>query len=285
MSRTRSRRATRKPAHSGEIHAVELAGMRLHRFLATAGVDSRRKCEQLIRQGRVSVDGMLVTDLATVVDPEQQKIQLDGEIVRAQPKKYFLLNKPKGFLCTNRDPQGRPRAVDLVPSRGLRLFTVGRLDENSQGLLLVTNDGELANRFAHPRYRIPRVYRVQVAGIPKQADLVNLRRGFRFDEGWFRFRSVRRMKSRGRSSFLEVELLEGRNREIRRLFARVGHKVMQLERVAFGPLKLGHLATGKSRLLRPSEVRSLHELLTETTDPLRSPSLRRLRRRNAASRA
>ena len=249
--------------------------MRLHRFLASAGVDSRRNCEEYIQQGRVTVDNEPVTELGTVIDPETQKVRLDGELIRAERKQYYVLNKPKGYICTNRDPQGRPRAVDLISARSTRLFTVGRLDENSEGLILVTNDGELANRLAHPRYRIRRVYRVQVAGIPKQETLRELQRGLRFKEGMFRFRSIRRLrKSQGKSSFLEVELTEGRNREIRRLFARAGHKVMQLERVSFGPIRLGSLGSGKNRPLLQIEVQKLQELLNGEDARPRRPNPR-----------
>src|SRR5690606_35763193 len=159
-------------------------------------------------------------------------------------KRYFLLNKPPGYLCTNYDPGRRPKAVDLVPSQGARLFTVGRLDESSQGLILITNDGELAQRLAHPRYQVPRAYRVEVAGVPTPETLAQLRKGIHFTEGRFRVNRTKRLKTHGQSAFVEVELTQGQNREIRRLFARVGHKVMWLQRIAFGPLKLGDLPVG-----------------------------------------
>ena len=144
--RSRSRKKTEPspPRADGRI--------RLQRFLASTGLDSRRNCEEYILTGRVSVDGKEVIDVGTVIDPFKQKIRVDGELIRTEPRRYFLLNKPKGYLCTNKDPRGRRRAVDLVSAQNLRLFTVGRLDENSEGLLLVTNDGEMANRLTHPRY-------------------------------------------------------------------------------------------------------------------------------------
>jgi len=182
------------------------------------------------------------------------------EPIRPQRKVYYMLNKPPGVLCTHRDPAGRCRVIDLFPPDGPRLFPVGRLDENSQGLLIVTNDGELANRLAHPRYRIPRKYRVQVAGIPTQETLNQLRRGLYFAEGKFRVQSVRRIRTRGKSAVLEIVLAGGRNREIRRLLARVGHKVMRLERVAYGPLKLGRLPVGRYRPLKKREVEALRDL-------------------------
>lgn len=237
--------------------------MRLQKFLATAGVDSRRNCEAYIRDGRVTVDGDVVQDPGFQVDSDAQDIRLDGERLRLPSFKYFLLNKPKGVLCTNRDPRGRTRAVDLVPARGQRLFTVGRLDENTEGLLLITNDGDLAEHLAHPRYEVLRRYRVQVAGLPTPETLSELKKGMHFSEGFFRFRGIKVLKRRGRSTFLELELREGKNREIRRLMARVGHKVISLERVEFGPLKLGHLSPGQCRELRPAEVRSLLDFAAE----------------------
>ena len=231
--------------------------VRLQKLLASSGLGSRRHCEQYIEEGRVTVDGETVSTLGVRVDPRRQEVRVDGEIVRAKPKRYYVLNKPQGFLCTNRDPEGRPRAVDLVPDHGEKLFTVGRLDENSQGLLLVTNDGELAERLAHPRYQVPRKYRIQVAGKPTREILAQLCRGVYFPEGRFKAQSVRRVGTKGDSTFLELVLTEGKNREVRRMLARLGHKVIHLERVGFGPLQLGRLGLGKHRPLTNSELKSL----------------------------
>jgi 23S rRNA pseudouridine2605 synthase len=239
------------------------SGIRLQKFMATAGVDSRRNCEDYIRTGRVTVNGDVVIDPAINVDPETQDIRLDGERLRMPKFKYYLLNKPKGVLCTNSDPEGRPRAIDLIPSQGRRLFTVGRLDESTEGLLLITNDGDLAERLAHPRFEVVRRYRCQVAGIPKDDTLQQMREGMYFSDGFFRFRGVRVLKRKGRSVMLELELREGKNREIRRLLAKVGHKVISLERIAFGPLRLGYLRPGKHRELHPGEVLELRRALAE----------------------
>ncbi|HQX51920.1 MAG TPA: pseudouridine synthase [Planctomycetaceae bacterium] len=235
--------------------------MRLQKFLAMAGVDSRRNCEEYIRTGRVTVDGEVVTDPARGVDHTKQDIRLDAEKLRPPKFRYYLVNKPRGFLCTNSDPQGRPRAIDLVPAGDQRLFTVGRLDENTEGMLLVTNDGDLAQRLAHPRFEVIRRYRCLVAGFPQPDILHQLREGMYFADGYFKFRSVRVFKRRGQSTILELELQEGKNREIRRLMARVGHKVLALERVAFGPLKLGSLPPGRSRELSSFEVRQLRQFM------------------------
>ena len=239
----------------------EAGPIRLQKVLARAGLGSRRACEELILAGRVRVDGRAVSQLGTRVIPGIQKIVVDGETIRTERSAHFLLNKPAGYLCTNNDPRGRPRVIDLFPANGPRLFTVGRLDENSRGLLIVTNDGELAHRLVHPRYQVSRIYRVQVAGIPNRASLPALRDGLHVSDGFFQVQSARKLKTRGKSAFLELELRQGRNREIRRLMARVGHKVMSLERIAFGPLRLGRLKVGEHRRLRADELNSLHELI------------------------
>lgn len=238
--------------------------MRLQRFLAAAGLGSRRQCEQYILDGRITIDGETVSELGTRVDPSQQQVAFDGEPLRLERKRYYALNKPVGYLTTHRDPAGRRNVTELFP-RGARLFAVGRLDETSEGLLLVTNDGELGNKLAHPRYRIDRMYLVQVAGHPSRETLQQLQRGMHFTEGKFRVQSVRPVKKQGKSTFLEIRLREGRNREIRRLLARVGHKVMKLQRVGFGPIKLGKLKPGEHRQLRPAEVNALKELVAKTS--------------------
>lgn len=263
--------------------SAPFSSMRLQKFLATAGVDSRRNCEEYIRQGRVTVDGEVITDPASAVVPDTQDIRLDGERLRMPRKRYFLLNKPKGVLCTNHDPQGRPRAIDLVPSNGNKLFTVGRLDESTEGLLLITNDGELAERMAHPRFEVVRRYRAHVAGIPQDATLQQLRDGMYFSDGFFRFRGVRILKRKGRSALLELEMREGKNREIRRLLAKVGHKVIALERIAFGPLRIGHMARGRFRELRTDEIadlkRALNEAAREHMTGARKPAQKPAKRR------
>ncbi len=233
--------------------------VRLQRFLAACGLGSRRHCEEFILAGRVSVDGKTVTELGTKVDPQSQKIALDGETLRMERKKYYALNKPPGVLSTNRDPEGRPRVIDLFPPGGPRLFTVGRLDEDSEGLLLVTNDGDLAQKLAHPKFRIARRYELQVAGVPKPGTLAELRKGLYFTEGRFRVQQAKILKVRGQSAIVEAILTEGHNRELRRLFARVGHKVMKLKRVAFGPVQLGRLPRGEHRDLTRDELAELIE--------------------------
>jgi len=238
--------------------------MRLQRYLSLAGVDARRRCEDYIRDGRVTIDGQIITNPAHSVTPEKHIVSLDGERVTLPPLRYYLLNKPTGYLCTHNDPAGRARAIDLVPqAQKLKLFTVGRLDENTEGLLLVTNDGELANRLAHPRYSVQRVYEAQVVGIPSADTLRQLKKGLHFSDGKFHLSRVHKKSSRGKSTILEVDLKQGRNREIRRLFARVGHKIIKLKRIAFGPLRLGRVAVGKSRPLKDTELNNLRKFVAE----------------------
>lgn len=248
--------------------------MRLQQFLAAAGYGSRRGCEELILEGRVHVDEKPVKSLGIKVDPKTQLIELDGIRVKLQAKRYYIINKPKGVLCTNKDPMGRERVIDLFPKDFPRLFTVGRLDDNSEGLLLVTNDGEWAQQIAHPKFRMYRTYRVQVAGRPTPETLGQLRKGFYFREGKFQIHKIRQTGKKGKSTFLEVVLTEGQNREVRRLLARVGHKVMALQRVAFGPIKLGSLAIGKYRELHSDELATIQEVVERNVREAKESSTR-----------
>lgn len=240
---------------------TEPAAIRLQRFLAQCGLGSRRECEELIVDGRVQIDGEVVTKLGTKVSPQSQTVTLDGEKLRIERKKYYLLNKPPGCLCTARDPQGRPTVFDLFPQDGPRLFCVGRLDENTTGLLIVTNDGDLSQKLAHPRYRIHRLYRAQVAGHPDREVFQQLKQGLFFTEGKFQVHDIKPVKKQGQSTWVEITMTEGQNREIRRLLARTGHKVMKLERIGFGSIRLGRVPLGQYRELRRDELAGLFEIL------------------------
>lgn len=270
-------RSNSKPTDAADDNAADVDDgsplIRLQRVLAMAGAGSRRHCEDFILTGRVTIDGKTVRELGARVDPSEHDIRLDGEKVISERKVYYILNKPTGFLCTHNDPEGRSRVSDLFPNKRERLFTVGRLDENSQGLLLVTNDGELAHRLAHPRFSVPKTYRVHVAGVPTRETLEQLRSGLHFAEGKFKVHGVRQLKIKGKSSILEIVLTEGQNREIRRLLAKMGHKVLTLERVALGPLKLGTIPLGHYRPLTPPEVAQLRRLASGA--PLPKPKARR----------
>lgn len=229
---------------------------RLQKILAAAGIGSRRQCEELISTGRVEVDGRIVSELGTRVDPVAQEIRIDGEALKRPAKVYLAVNKPSGVVTTNFDPSGRPRVIDLVDNPA-RLFPVGRLDLYSEGLILLTNDGELANRLTHPRYGVSKTYRVQVAGEPSDEILTRLRRGVHLAEGMARVDRVTVLHRRDKSSVLEIELSEGKNREIRRILAQVGHKVLRLMRTAVGPIRLGRLPPGGHRRLSRQEIDSL----------------------------
>jgi 23S rRNA pseudouridine2605 synthase len=232
------------------------SGIRLQRYLAMAGLGARRQCEEFISTGRVTVDDRVVTELGARVEPGQT-VRVDGEVVRPERRVYWLVNKPPGVLCTNRDPAGRPLAVDLIPKSRERLFTVGRLDEHSQGLLIITNDGDLAHRLAHPKFHVAKVYRVQVQGQPSRDVLDKLKKGVYFPEGKFKAADARMHKAREKSSVIDITLLEGQNREIRRMLAKLGHKVQKLTRIALGDLTLGDMPVGTYRALRPGELASL----------------------------
>jgi 23S rRNA pseudouridine2605 synthase len=234
---------------------------RLNKFLAHAGIGSRRHCDELIRTGRVKVDGQRVDDLGVKVDPDQQKITVDDHPVKSERLVYWLVNKPPGYVCTNRDPAGRPRVIDLLPHVTQRVYTVGRLDEASEGLILLTNDGTLAHALMHPRYGVEKTYQVLVAGKPSPDDLKRLLDGVWLSDGKARAQAVRRMKPQGNSTWLRITLAEGRNREIRRMLAKFGHKVMRLKRVAIGPILLDRLPKGKARKLSLTELNSLQRLI------------------------
>src|SRR5438876_5134301 len=231
--------------------------IRLNKFLAHAGVGSRRHCDELLAAGRVSVDGRVIRELGTQIDPEKHSVSVDGKPVETERAVHWIVNKPRGVLCTNYDPDGRPLATDLMQHVAQRVYTVGRLDEDSEGLLLLTNDGELAHRLMHPRYGVEKTYLVQVAGNPSHDDLHQLLKGVWLSDGHVHARRVKRLRHQGESTWLEIVLSEGKNREVRRMLARLGHKVMRLKRLTIGPVRLGHLGSGKARRLAPRELTAL----------------------------
>lgn len=235
------------------------AKVRLQRFLADAGVASRRHAEELILEGRVLVNGAVVTELPAFVDPENDTVIANGTRVRPEQHAYFIVHKPKGVVTTNRDPAGRMRAIDLLPEMKARLFPVGRLDAESTGLLLMTNDGELAQRLTHPRFGVPKTYRVEVRG-QAPADLTEqMKKGVYLSEGRASADNVTVVHTSRQQSVLLVRLHEGRNRQVRRMLARLGFPVRSLKRVQFGPLSLHGLPLGAARQLSPKEVEALRE--------------------------
>jgi 23S rRNA pseudouridine2605 synthase len=236
-----------------------MAQERLQKILAQAGLGSRRSCEELITQGRVTVDGATVTELGAKADAEIQTIECDGENVRPARKFYYLLNKPQGVVCTNDDPEGRPRAIDLLPARARdrRLFTVGRLDVATEGLLIVTNDGDFAQRVAHPRHGTDRTYEARVRGAFSNAAKRQLIEGVWILGHLCSATWVKIVHRREPVSVIRITLREGRNREVRRMLARTGHHVVHLRRIRIGDVEDRSLQPGKCRRLTDEEIRSL----------------------------
>lgn len=234
---------------------------RLNKFLAHAGLGSRRHCDDLIISGRIKVDGEVVRELGIRVDPASARVEIDNQPIHAERHVYWLVNKPIGYLSTNHDPDGRPRVVDLVPHVMERVYTVGRLDEDSEGLVLLTNDGDLAFKLMHPRFGVPKTYLVLVAGKPGRDAIQKLLDGVWLSDGHVKARRVKRLKSQGESTWLEIVLTEGKNREVRRMLAKLDHKVMRLKRIALGPIKLDRLRKGKVRKLKVEEVEMLRKAL------------------------
>jgi len=236
-----------------------MARQRLQKVLAAAGVDSRRKCEELILSGAVSVNSEVVDALPAFVDPEKDVITVNGKRIRTEQKVYFLLNKPKGVICTNFDPQGRKRAIDLVPCRQ-RIFCVGRLDVDTTGLIILTNDSDLTNRLTHPRYEVPKTYVVRVKGYIDDAALERLKKGVWFAEGKTGEASVQILNRGHQESLVEITIREGLNREIRRMLARVGLPLKSLKRTRIGSITDKGIGVGRFRPLTNAELQYLRKV-------------------------
>ena len=231
--------------------------MRLAKYLAHAGVASRRASETIIADGRVTVDGAVITDPARDVD-DSKAVKVDGRRVKTTGHAHlvYLLNKPAGVVSTAKDPQGRRTVVSLVRTDE-RLYPVGRLDYDTTGLILLTNDGDLAHRMTHPSFEVPRTYRARVANAPVNEPAIrSLREGVELEDGITAPAKVRRLSS----NHLELTIHEGRKRQVKRMLEAVGHPVRSLERVAFGPLRLGALEEGEYRELKPAEIEQLRSL-------------------------
>jgi len=231
--------------------------LRLAKYIAQAGITSRRKAEELIAQGRVMVNGVVIREQGVQVEPEKDEIKVDGTAVARERPVYLLLNKPLGVICSLDDPQGRPTVAELVSKIDTRVFPVGRLDYDSEGLLLMTNDGDFANLITHPRYGIKKRYRVRVKGCVSREALQRLRTGVNLEDGPTLPAGVKILESSADSSLLEVELGEGKKREVRRMCAAVGYPVLHLQRTALSFLSLQGVAPGKFRYLTPGEVKRL----------------------------
>ncbi len=234
--------------------------IRLNKFLSTAGVSSRREADRLIEQGRVKVNGKIVQILGSKVDENKDRIEVDGKTIEVTQKKvYVLLNKPPKFLVTLKDPFQRPTIKDLLPKLNTRLFPVGRLDFDSEGLLLMTNDGELANRLIHPRYEIKKKYLVKIKGHPEKVQISKLERGIPIDGKKTAPSKIFSVSSSPKRSLYEVELHEGRKREIRRMFEAIGFHVLLLRRINFAGLTMDGLNLGTWRYLTDKEVQILYK--------------------------
>jgi 23S rRNA pseudouridine2605 synthase len=237
-------------------------GIRLQKVLAAAGVGSRRACEELIAAGRVSIDGETVQEQGVRVDPEQVVVRVDGlRITTSSNAVHLALNKPRGMVTSMTDPEGRPTVGDLLVGRKERLFHVGRLDADTEGLLLLTNDGELAHRLTHPSYKVPKTYLAEVIG-PIARDVgKQLREGIDLDDGPAKVDAFRLVDSHANRVLVEIVLHEGRKHIVRRLLSAVGHPVQQLVRTSVGPVHLGDQRAGKMRALTPQELGALYALV------------------------
>ncbi len=259
--------------------------VRIHKYLADIGVASRRAIEEMILEGRITVNSQAIRKLPCFVEIGGDQIRVDGRLIKAKHsnKVYFLLNKPRGVVCTASDPRGRPRAVDLVPKVGQRIYCVGRLDEDSTGIIVMTNDGELTQKLTHPSYEVPKTYVVEVEGMIEHADMQKLKSGMFLDGKRTKAARVRVLKKGFKRSVLEIQLSEGRNREIRRMLSRLGHEVQRLKRTAIGRIVDRGLKIGSCRQLTPTEVRQLKKYVETAPDARPSPPRAAAARQTSAS--
>lgn len=250
--------STRREKRAGRQHKREVqpgAPMRLQKYLSQCGVASRRHAEQLILQGVVEVNDRLVKDLGVKIDPEKDIVRVSRRIVKPPHKGIILLNKPRGVVSTMSDPEGRPTVADFLTKEHRAYFPVGRLDWDSSGLMVLTNDGEVAERLMHPRYGFERIYHVRVEGVVTDRQLERMSEGVRLEDGLIRARA-KFLKRDEDSCWLELSVSEGRNRVVRRLMDKLRHPVMKLKRIAYGPFRLGKLQTGELRKLPQSEYQA-----------------------------
>lgn len=241
---------------------------RLQKFMARHGIASRRACENIIARGRVRVNGKTVIEPGTTVDPGRDKVEVDGRALgTAEEHVYLMINKPRGYISSVSDPRGRKKVTDLLEDVRERVVPVGRLDYDSEGLLLMTNDGELTHMLTHPSHRVPKTYRVRVSGVPGLREMDMLAAGIILDDGKTAPAQVSFIEEREGNALLEVTIKEGRNRQIRRMFEKVGHEVLRLKRVKIGDITLGELRPGKYRHLRETEVRRLKKMAAVGISP------------------
>jgi pseudouridine synthase len=231
--------------------------IRLQKFLADAGVASRRQCETFIRVGRVRLNGETVTAMGVKVSPSNDRILVDGKPVATQKKLYVALNKPAGYLCTAKDTHNRHTVFDLLPKSWPRLHTVGRLDFDTEGLLLLTNDGDFSLHLTHPRFKVEKRYEVLINGLLSQPQATQLRAGMIVDNERMKAEQVGRVRNLSNQTRFEMVLTQGKKRQIRRMLSALGHRVVRLKRLNIGAIELGSLKTGRWRFLTPAECRQL----------------------------
>lgn len=238
--------------------------VRLQKLIAGSGLASRRKAESLIAAGRVTVNGKVITELGTKVDPARDHVKVDGKhLSAAQPFVYLVLNKPKNVMSTLDDPGGRTTVKDYLRGVSVRVFPVGRLDFDSEGLMLLTNHGELAQALLHPRYHVPKTYLIKVKGVLTDEEILRLEQGVRLEDGMTSPAHVKKVKKAEQNSWLELTIREGRKHQVKRMLEAVGHAVIKLVRVRMGPLSLDHLESGEYRFLTDGEANALRGLVEE----------------------
>lgn len=238
--------------------------VRLQKMIAVTGLASRRKAEILIASGRVTVNGKVVTELGTKVDPARDHVKVDGKHLAApQPFVYLILNKPKNVMSTLDDPGGRPTVKDFLHGVSVRVFPVGRLDFDSEGLMLLTNNGDLAQALLHPRYHVPKTYLIKVKGVLLDEEIRQLEQGVRLEDGMTGPAQVKKIRKAEQNSWLEITIHEGRKHQVKRMLEAVGHPVIKLMRVRMGPLSLGNLASGEFRFLTDREANALRGLVEQ----------------------
>ncbi len=241
--------------------------LRLQKVIAASGLASRRKAEQLIAEGRVTVNGQVVREQGVRVDPAKDHVKVDGRHLRAvEPYVYIMLNKPKGVVSSLHDPEGRPTIKDLLRGVKLRVFPVGRLDFDTEGLLLLTNNGEMAQALLHPKYHVAKVYLVKVKGVLSDEQIEQLEQGVKLDDGMTASATIKKVRKAEENSWVEITIHEGRKHQVKRMFDAVGHPVLKLKRVKFGPLALTNVEPGEFRYLTDREANNLRETVKRRRD-------------------
>lgn len=236
---------------------------RIQKILAKAGIASRREAERMVLEGRVSVNGKIVDTLGFKSDPSRDHIRVDGrKLTHFEPKVILLLNKPRGYLSTVKDPKGRPTIMDLLKDVKWRVYPIGRLDFDVEGLLLLTNDGDLAHQLSHPRFSVPKTYLAKLTGVPEERKLTRLQKGVMLDDGKARAVSCHLIRQKEKNSWVQIVVTEGRNHLVKRMFSAIGHTVLKLKRVGYGPVQLGDLPFGQFRYLNAVEAEKLRRSRT-----------------------